>query len=158
MLPVDRERAARCPFHWAGSPASTSTRTSRTVSSVTRVCALLDALLRLVSRMPEIPPMASVAPGSTVSVVDAPGSGQAMLGRGKQKTASLAAKQIGHSAIRQNRILDAAVRLVRQGGRLVYSTCTFAEAENEAQIWRLIESNRAVPNPIDSLSRYETDD
>jgi 16S rRNA C967 or C1407 C5-methylase (RsmB/RsmF family)/NOL1/NOP2/fmu family ribosome biogenesis protein len=91
-------------------------------------------------------------------VVDAPCSGQAMLGRGKQKTASLAAKQIGHSAIRQNRILDAAVRLVRQGGRLVYSTCTFAEAENEAQIWRLIESNRAVPNPIDSLSRYETDD
>jgi 16S rRNA C967 or C1407 C5-methylase (RsmB/RsmF family)/NOL1/NOP2/fmu family ribosome biogenesis protein len=91
-------------------------------------------------------------------LVDAPCSGQAMLARGKQKTGSLSAKQIGHSAIRQNRILDAAVRLVRDGGQLVYSTCTFAEAENEAQVSRLIQSNAATPDPVDSLVEYQTMD
>ncbi len=89
-------------------------------------------------------------------LVNAPCSGQAMLGRGKQKTASLSAKQIGHSAIRQNRILDAATRLVRDGGRLVYSTCTFAEAENEAQVSRLIESTIASPESNDALVNYES--
>lgn len=89
-------------------------------------------------------------------VVDAPCSGQAMVGRGKQKTASLSAKQVRHSAIRQNRILDAAVRLVRPGGQLIYSTCTFAEAENESQISRLIETELARANPIDRLSHYQT--
>jgi len=91
-------------------------------------------------------------------VVDAPCSGQAMVGRGKQKAASLTAKQIGHSAIRQNRILDAAVRLVRPGGQLVYSTCTFAEAENESQMTRLIQSGVASANPIDRLSEYQTNE
>ncbi len=89
-------------------------------------------------------------------LVDAPCSGQAMLGRGKQQTASLSSKQIGHSAVRQTRILDAAIRLLRNGGKLVYSTCTFAEAENELQISRLIASDLARPDPIDALAPYQT--
>lgn len=37
-------------------------------------------------------------------------------------------------ARRQLEILDAAASLVRPGGRLVYSTCTFAPEENEEQV------------------------
>ena len=89
-------------------------------------------------------------------VVDAPCSGQAMMGRGKQKTSALSEHQIQHSASRQRRILDAAAKLVRNGGQLVYSTCTFAEAENEGQIQRLIDSGLATPRPVESLKDYET--
>ncbi|MFK8113591.1 MAG: SAM-dependent methyltransferase [Rubripirellula sp.] len=89
-------------------------------------------------------------------LVDAPCSGQAMVASGKQSKSSLLPKQIQHSAARQNRILDAACKMLRPGGMLIYSTCTFAEAENEAQIDRLIESGTALPNPIAHLSTWET--
>ena len=67
-------------------------------------------------------------------IVDAPCTGQSMIARGKQSLAAFSAKQVEHSAARQQRILRAAAELVKPGGRLVYSTCTFAFAENEAMI------------------------
>jgi hypothetical protein len=67
-------------------------------------------------------------------IVDAPCTGQSMVARGKQTLAAFSEKQIEHSAARQHRILRAAAELVKPGGRLVYSTCTFAFAENEAMI------------------------
>jgi len=42
-------------------------------------------------------------------------------------------------AERQDEILDCAAQMLRPGGRLVYSTCTFAPAENEGSIARFIE-------------------
>jgi 16S rRNA C967 or C1407 C5-methylase (RsmB/RsmF family)/NOL1/NOP2/fmu family ribosome biogenesis protein len=84
-------------------------------------------------------------------VVDAPCSGQSMLAKGKQTLASFSDHQVAHSAARQHRIMAAAESLVRPGGRLVYSTCTFAYAENEAVIeqflgkhpwWQLPETRR----------------
>ena len=90
-------------------------------------------------------------------LVDAPCSGQAMMSRGKQNQSALSAHQIQHSASRQQRILEAAVKLVRDGGQLVYSTCTFAEAENEAQIRWLIEQGVARPRPVAGLQDHETD-
>jgi 16S rRNA C967 or C1407 C5-methylase (RsmB/RsmF family)/NOL1/NOP2/fmu family ribosome biogenesis protein len=91
-----------------------------------------------------------------VVVVDAPCSGQAMLARGKQKVSSLSSNQIQYSARRQQRILDAAVRLLRDGGKLVYSTCTFAQAENESQVQRLIDSGVSQPHVVDRLAQYQT--
>lgn len=64
-------------------------------------------------------------------VVDAPCTGQSMIARGKQSLAAFTERQITHSAARQQSILRAALRLVRPGGRLIYSTCTFAYEENE---------------------------
>ncbi|MAI69309.1 MAG: SAM-dependent methyltransferase [Rhodopirellula sp.] len=89
-------------------------------------------------------------------LVDAPCSGQAMMSRGKQNQSALSTHQISHSASRQQRILEAAVKLVRDGGHLIYSTCTFAEAENEAQIRLLIKQGIATPRPIAGLQDYET--
>lgn len=71
-------------------------------------------------------------------IVDAPCSGQSMLARGKQSLSAFTAKQVDHSAARQYRILEAAAQLVRPGGKLVYSTCTFAFAENEQIIERFL--------------------
>ena len=64
-------------------------------------------------------------------LVDAPCSGQSMVARGKQSMAAFSMAQIEHSSARQRRILRAAAELTQPGGRLVYSTCTFAVAENE---------------------------
>ncbi len=67
-------------------------------------------------------------------LVDAPCSGQTMVVSGKRDRNAFDPKQIEHSAERQRRILRAAIRLLRPGGRIVYSTCTYAIEENEAQI------------------------
>lgn len=91
-------------------------------------------------------------------LVDAPCSGQALVGRGKQSSAAMTLKQVQHSAARQHRILDSAVGLLKPSGRLVYSTCTFATQENESQMTRLVDSQALIPNPIAALHAYQTDD
>ena len=81
-------------------------------------------------------------------LVDAPCSGQALFARGKQTEAAFSPKQIDHSARRQERILDAAIQLLKPGGKLVYSTCTFAHAENESQVSRLVREFAMVPHRV----------
>ena len=44
-------------------------------------------------------------------------------------------------AARQTQLLDAAALAVRPGGRLVYSTCTFAPEENELQVMRFLNDH-----------------
>lgn len=71
-------------------------------------------------------------------LADAPCSGEGMFRK------SLAARQdwsldnIRLCARRQDEILDQAVQMLRPGGLLVYSTCTFAPEEDEGTVERLI--------------------
>lgn len=87
-------------------------------------------------------------------LVDAPCSGQSMVARDKQSMAAFSDRQIQHSAARQRRILEAASSLVKPGGKLVYSTCTFSVAENELVLenflgqhasWQLVEYPELKP-------------
>lgn len=92
-------------------------------------------------------------------LVDAPCTGQSMVARGKQKLGAFSSAQIKHSCARQQRIMVEAARLVRPGGRLVYSTCTYAYEENEFVVeqflaqhagWRCLEFDdlRDYQSPI----------
>ncbi|MDB4331620.1 SAM-dependent methyltransferase [bacterium] len=91
-------------------------------------------------------------------LIDAPCSGQAMFSRGKQSRSAFSDQQIEHSAARQRRILDAAVKLLKSGGQLVYSTCTFAYSENEAQIERLLSVGVAETTQCSRLRDYQSAD
>ncbi len=88
-------------------------------------------------------------------LVDAPCSGQTLHSRGKQQDAAWSARQVEHSASRQRRIVSAAARLLRPGGKLVYSTCTFAVAENEAIVQWMIDELGFRAAPVPELANYE---
>lgn len=67
-------------------------------------------------------------------LVDAPCSGSGMFRKYPELIPTWTAETPAGCARRQKKILDAAAQLVRPGGRLVYSTCSFDRRENEAQI------------------------
>ena len=71
-------------------------------------------------------------------VVDAPCSGEGMFRKDEIATSEWTPESPQICADRQDEILDDAVKMVRKGGRLVYSTCTFAPEENEGTLTRLL--------------------
>ena len=64
-------------------------------------------------------------------LVDAPCSGEGMFRKEEAAITDWSQETVEMCARRQAEILDNAARLVRPGGRLVYSTCTFAPEEDE---------------------------
>lgn len=67
-------------------------------------------------------------------LLDAPCSGEGMFRKSDMARQEWSPDLVASCALRQGRILQSAARLVRPGGRLVYSTCTFAPQEDEAVI------------------------
>ena len=67
-------------------------------------------------------------------LVDAPCSGEGMFRKEEAAITDWSEETVSMCAARQAMILDNAAALVRPGGRLVYSTCTFAPAENEETV------------------------
>lgn len=64
-------------------------------------------------------------------LVDAPCSGEGMFRKEPQALTEWSIENIHLCAARQKQILENAAKSVKPGGRLVYSTCTFAPEENE---------------------------
>ena len=67
-------------------------------------------------------------------LVDAPCSGEGMFARDEAARAEWTPASPEGCARRQADILDRAAEMLRPGGRLVYSTCTFNEVENEGSV------------------------
>jgi 16S rRNA C967 or C1407 C5-methylase (RsmB/RsmF family)/NOL1/NOP2/fmu family ribosome biogenesis protein len=67
-------------------------------------------------------------------LLDAPCSGEGLFRRNPAAAAQWRPGQVRGNAERQRALLADAARLVRPGGVLVYSTCTFAPEENEHQV------------------------
>jgi 16S rRNA (cytosine967-C5)-methyltransferase len=66
-----------------------------------------------------------------VVFVDAPCTGTGTIRRNPEIVTRISPTEIGQSALRQSRILDAASLMVKSGGRLIYSTCSLEKEENE---------------------------
>lgn len=74
-------------------------------------------------------------------LVDAPCSGEGMFRKEPQALNEWSEDNILLCATRQNAILDNASKAVRAGGRIVYSTCTFAPEENEGAVFRFLATH-----------------
>ena len=67
-------------------------------------------------------------------LIDAPCSGEGMFRKEEAAVTDWSVETVQMCARRQAEILDSGAALVRPGGRLVYSTCTFAPEENEMTV------------------------
>lgn len=74
-------------------------------------------------------------------LVDAPCSGEGMMRKNAEALAQWSVENVKMCAERQDEILAHADRMLRYGGRMVYSTCTFAPEEDEGTIERFLEAH-----------------
>lgn len=74
-------------------------------------------------------------------VVDAPCSGEGMFRKEEQALVQWSPENVQMCAERQQEILEAAAPMLRPGGVLVYSTCTFAPEENEGTVSAFLEQH-----------------
>ncbi len=91
-------------------------------------------------------------------LVDAPCSGEGMFRKNADEAlAEWSEENVALCAHRQKGILEAATKMLKGGGRLVYSTCTFAQEEDEKQVedylqahpyMRLIKAEKLYPHKI----------
>ena len=74
-------------------------------------------------------------------LVDAPCSGEGMFRKEEAAVTDWSPEAVSMCARRQGEILHSAAAMVRPGGRLVYSTCTFAPEEDEGAVAAFLESH-----------------
>ncbi len=74
-------------------------------------------------------------------LVDAPCSGEGMFRKNDNAGEEWSEENVALCAERQDGILDCAATMLKPGGRLVYSTCTFAPAEDEGSVSRFLEAH-----------------
>ncbi|MDD6175600.1 MAG: RsmB/NOP family class I SAM-dependent RNA methyltransferase [Firmicutes bacterium] len=74
-------------------------------------------------------------------LVDAPCSGEGMFRKDGRAAAEWSEEHVASCAVRQQAILNSARQAVREGGVLVYSTCTFSPEENEGVVTEFLRGN-----------------
>lgn len=72
-------------------------------------------------------------------LVDAPCSGEGMFRKNEDAASEWSLQNVEICAQRQDLILDCAATMLKPGGRIVFSTCTFAELENEGSVKRFLK-------------------
>lgn len=81
-----------------------------------------------------------VGPVFDVAVVDAPCSGEGMFRKESDALNMWSMQTVEHCSQRQQRIVENAVKCLKPGGYLIYSTCTYNHRENEDVLTSLIDS------------------
>ncbi len=74
-------------------------------------------------------------------LVDAPCSGEGMFRKDQEAREQWNPENVAMCARRQAEVLDQAAKMLKPGGRLVYSTCTFAPEENEGTVSGFLRRN-----------------
>lgn len=74
-------------------------------------------------------------------VVDAPCSGEGMFRKDEGARLEWSPDHVTMCANRQQEILDNAALMLKGGGRLAYSTCTFSPEENEGSVQRFLDTH-----------------
>lgn len=74
-------------------------------------------------------------------MVDAPCSGEGMFRKNEEAISQWSPENVALCAQRQQEILEQADLMLRMGGRMVYSTCTFSPEEDEQCILQFLDSH-----------------
>ncbi|MBR5795423.1 MAG: RsmF rRNA methyltransferase first C-terminal domain-containing protein [Erysipelotrichaceae bacterium] len=74
-------------------------------------------------------------------LVDAPCSGEGMMKKHELAKLEWSKENVDACATRQLFILNEAVQCVKEGGLLVYSTCTYAQEENEGVVYEFLKQH-----------------
>lgn len=86
--------------------------------------------------------LSAVFPGFFDKIlVDAPCSGEGMFRKNEEASGEWSLENVQMCADRQDEILEEVAKMLRPGGQMVYSTCTFAPAENEDCMSRFLLSH-----------------
>jgi len=85
-------------------------------------------------------------------LIDAPCSGEGMFRKEETAVTDWSMETVQMCARRQAEILDSGAALVRPGGRLVYSTCTFSPEENEDTIAAFLQRHPEFEaDPVENI-------
>lgn len=96
-------------------------------------------------------------------LVDAPCAGEGMFRKEKKAVGQWSLEHVYSCAARQKEILSSAQAALKKGGRLVYSTCSFSEEENEGVAewfiksypeFSLVEQTRLYPHTCCGEGQY----
>lgn len=83
-------------------------------------------------------------------LLDAPCSGEGMFRKDEDSREQWSLESVEQCSIRQKQLLELAASMLKPGGKLVYSTCTFSPEENEQVIDAFLQNHsdfRLVPIP-----------
>ena len=84
-------------------------------------------------------------------LIDAPCSGEGMFRKEEAAVTDWSQETVEMCARRQAEILHSGAELVRPGGRLVYSTCTFAPEEDECAVEQFLKEHPDFyPEPVEA--------
>lgn len=84
-------------------------------------------------------------------LVDAPCSGEGMFRKEEAAVTDWSPETVEMCAARQASILEEAAKMLRPGGRLVYSTCTFAPQEDEGAVAAFLDRHpEFTPEQVDA--------
>lgn len=90
-----------------------------------------------------------------IIVADVPCSGEGMFRKDPRAEAEWSPAVVDLCAARQRRILSDVWPALRDGGLLIYSTCTYEESENDANLeWAARELGGDIIPPVDEFSAY----
>jgi NOL1/NOP2/sun family putative RNA methylase len=87
-------------------------------------------------------------------LIDAPCSGEGMFRKDPQAIEAWSIEHVQMCAVRQSMLLNAAMKLLKSGGTIVYSTCSFSPEENEQLIHDFIQKNpmfKVVSHPNQTM-------
>lgn len=85
-------------------------------------------------------------------IIDAPCSGEGMFRKEPQAVTEWSLAHTLSCAARQKNIIDSAVKMLKSGGYILYSTCTFAPEENEQVVSYMTDTYGMELCPMPKLS------
>ncbi len=82
-------------------------------------------------------------------LLDAPCTGEGVVHKDPSRKTSRTLEDVVECASLQRRLIDAVVEVLKPGGVLVYSTCTFSPEENEMIVQYAVEEHGLEIEPVD---------